>query len=194
MPGTRPSSPLGSWKARIAYSWPRTCPRPRGHRARATLSELRGPRWIPPPRRRGRRRRDARRPRSASGRWPGSIALPRANEGHFADHATSSAPPASTWASPWLEGPRSSWPTTCELDAVERRLLAALAARFPVRRSPRPAHPRSAPPASRGGPRQRIREVEWKETPLAPIAPSLRGRPRAREGPTVRASERRRRR
>ena len=95
-------------------------------------------------------------------------------EGHFADHATLFRAAREHLAEArWLEGAEILVADDLELDAVERRLLAALAARFPVRRIGR-----VRPPAIRASgfagwaAVNGIREIDWKETELAAIAPS----------------------
>src|SRR5260370_864458 len=73
----------------------------------------------------------------------------------------------------WLEGAEILVADDLELDAVERRLLAALAARFPVRRIGRVRPPAIQASGFAGWAAVNgIREVEWKETELAAIAPS----------------------
>jgi ATP-dependent helicase/nuclease subunit B len=95
-------------------------------------------------------------------------------EGHFADHATLFRAAREHLAEArWLEGAEILVADDLELDAVERRLLAALAARFPVRRIGRVRPPAIQASGFAGWAAVNgIREVEWKETALAAIAPS----------------------
>jgi len=94
-------------------------------------------------------------------------------EGRFADPATLfRAAREHLGAARWLEGAEVLVVDDLELDAVERRLVAALAARFPVRRLRR-SRPRALRVSGFAGwaATQGIREVGWEETPLAAIAP-----------------------
>src|SRR5258707_346973 len=95
-------------------------------------------------------------------------------EGHFADQATLFRAAREHLAEArWLEGAEILMADDLELDAVERRLLAALAARFPVRRIGRVRPPAIQASGFAGWAAVNgIREVEWKETELAAIAPS----------------------
>jgi len=98
-------------------------------------------------------------------------------EGHFADHATLFRAAREHLAEArWLEGAEILVADDLELDAVERRLLAALAARFPVRRIGRVRPPAIAASGFAGWAAVNgIREIEWKETELAAIAPPPSG-------------------
>ena len=94
-------------------------------------------------------------------------------EGRFADPATLfRAAREHLAAARWLEGAEVLVVEDLELDAVERRLMAALAARFPVRRL-RCSRPQALRVSGFAGwaATQGIREVGWEETPLAAIAP-----------------------
>ena len=93
-------------------------------------------------------------------------------EGRFADHATLFRAAREHLAEArWLEGADVLVVDDLELDAVERRLVAALAARFSVRliRRTRPAAIRASGFAAWAAVNG-IEEVEWPETPLAVIA------------------------
>ena len=95
-------------------------------------------------------------------------------EGRFADHATLfRAAREHLDEARWLEGAEILILDDLELDAVERTLLAAIAARFTVRRIRR-VRPHAIQASGFAGwaAVQRIGEVEWKDTALAPIAPS----------------------
>jgi ATP-dependent helicase/nuclease subunit B len=94
-------------------------------------------------------------------------------EGRFADHATLfRAARDHLSATRWLEGAEILVVDDLELDAVEGRLLSALAARFPVRllRRLRPPAIRAAGFAGWAA-AHGLHEVEWKDTPLAAVAP-----------------------
>src|SRR4029078_2332155 len=73
----------------------------------------------------------------------------------------------------WLEGAEILILDDLELDAVERTLLAALAAWFTVWQTRR-VRPRAIHASGFAGwaAAKGIGEVEWKDTALAPIAPS----------------------
>ena len=95
-------------------------------------------------------------------------------EGRFADHATLfRAAREHLDEARWLEGAEILILDDLELDAVERTLLAALAARFTVRRIRR-VRPHAIHASGFAGwaAVKGIGEVEWKDTALAPIAPS----------------------
>jgi ATP-dependent helicase/nuclease subunit B len=94
-------------------------------------------------------------------------------EDHFADHATLfRAARAHLREARWLEGAEVLVVDDLELDGVERALVAALAARFPVRllARDRPAALRASGFAG-WAPGHGIREAQWSETALAPLAP-----------------------
>jgi RecB family exonuclease len=94
-------------------------------------------------------------------------------EGRFADHATLfRAAREHLSGARWLEGAEILVADDLELDAVEGRLVAALAARFPVRllRRLRPQAIRASGFAGWAA-AHGIGEVEWTETALAALAP-----------------------
>ncbi|HZM51016.1 MAG TPA: hypothetical protein VFE68_11005, partial [Vicinamibacteria bacterium] len=95
-------------------------------------------------------------------------------EGRFADHATLfRAAREHLDEARWLQGAEILILDDLELDAVERQLLAAIAARFPARRIGR-VRPDAIRASGFAGwaAVNGIGEVEWKDTALAPIAPS----------------------
>jgi ATP-dependent helicase/nuclease subunit B len=95
-------------------------------------------------------------------------------EGRFADHATLfRAAREHLGEARWLAGAEILVLDDLELDAVERSLLAALAGRFPVRRIAR-VRPHAIRASGFAGwaAVNGIGEVEWKDTVLAPVAPS----------------------
>src|SRR6185436_16344461 len=95
-------------------------------------------------------------------------------EGRFADHATLfRAAREHLDEARWLEGAEILILDDLELDAVERQLLDAIAGRFPARRIGR-VRPDAIRASGFAGwaAVNGIGEVEWKDTYLAPIAPS----------------------
>jgi RecB family exonuclease len=110
----------------------------------------------------------------------------RAVEGRVADPVTlMAAARAALPGARWLEGAEVVVTDDLELDPAEIELVAALATVFPVRVLRRPFPPSLRPASFRGRLAARgLAEVDWGETPLAPLAPpepppSLR---RLREG------------
>jgi RecB family exonuclease len=94
-------------------------------------------------------------------------------EERFADHTTLfRAARAHLGEARWLEGAEILVVDDLELDGVERALVAALAARFPVRllARTRPSALRSSGFAGEAG-GQGIRETPWEDTVLAALAP-----------------------